>query len=58
MVGTKMITELDSWDFENCDQYEFQDVFKRVKTACWKHFVPNFKQSEIRQAEDELSQYD
>ena len=58
MVGSKMITEIDSWDFENCDQYEFQDIFKRVKTACWKHFVPNFKQSEIRQAENELSQYD
>ena len=58
MVGTRMITELDSWDFENCDQYEFQDIFKRVKTACWKHFVPNFKQSDIRQAENELSLYD
>ena len=58
MIDDKMITELDSWDFENCDQYEFQDIFKRVKTACWAKFVPNFKQSDIRQAEIELSQYD
>lgn len=58
MIGDKMITELNSWDFDNCDQCEFQEIFKRVKTACWRHFVPNFKQSEIRQAEYELMLYD
>jgi hypothetical protein len=54
MIDDKMITELESWNFDSCDQYQFQEIFKRIKRACWDHFIPNFKEEDVARAESEL----
>lgn len=49
MIDDKMITELDSWAFDKMDDMAFKSLFKRIKTACWKHFIP----TELGQVESE-----
>jgi hypothetical protein len=54
MIDDKMFTELDSWNFEKCDEYQFKEIFKQIKTACWEKFIPNFSEEDIQRAEAEL----
>lgn len=58
MIDDKMITELSSWDFSSMGDMEFQELYKRIKTACWKNFYPDGDPDQVDWMVKELLRFD